>query len=210
MLDDPEGARRACPGDKLSWKPHAKSYSLGSSRTTSRGCRTGSRGSLLPGDFDMAKGGGRLLSEGAGERRGAPEDVRGVGRGREGGDGAARRREGDGVLDAPAAATRSIMEMPRIALVRTILLNHSIHHRGQLSVYLRLLDVPVPSIYGPSADENPFAVSADERRPHGGRRPHPDRHGQPARQAQRAERRGPGRAPRRLRRPRRRTRTSAA
>jgi uncharacterized damage-inducible protein DinB len=49
-----------------------------------------------------------------------------------------------------------IMEMPRIALVRTILLNHSIHHRGQLSVYLRLLDVPVPSIYGPSADENPF------------------------------------------------------
>jgi uncharacterized damage-inducible protein DinB len=50
-----------------------------------------------------------------------------------------------------------IMEMPRIALVRTILLNHSIHHRGQLSVYLRLLDIPVPAIYGPSADENPFA-----------------------------------------------------
>ncbi len=49
-----------------------------------------------------------------------------------------------------------IMEMPRIALVRTILLNHSIHHRGQLSVYLRLLDVAVPAIYGPSADENPF------------------------------------------------------
>jgi uncharacterized damage-inducible protein DinB len=49
-----------------------------------------------------------------------------------------------------------MMEMPRIALVRTILLNHSIHHRGQLSVYLRLLDVAVPSIYGPSADENPF------------------------------------------------------
>ena len=36
--------------------------------------------------------------------------------------------------------------------------NHTIHHRGQLSVYLRLLDVPVPSIYGPSADENPFAA----------------------------------------------------
>ena len=42
-----------------------------------------------------------------------------------------------------------------IALVH-ILLNHSIHHRGQLAVYLRLLDVAVPSIYGPSADENPF------------------------------------------------------
>jgi uncharacterized damage-inducible protein DinB len=49
-----------------------------------------------------------------------------------------------------------ILEMPRIAFVRNILLNHSIHHRGQLSVYLRLLDVPVPMIYGPSADENPF------------------------------------------------------
>jgi uncharacterized damage-inducible protein DinB len=37
-------------------------------------------------------------------------------------------------------------------------LNHTDHHRGQLSVYLRLLDVPVPSIYGPSADENPKAA----------------------------------------------------
>jgi hypothetical protein len=41
--------------------------------------------------------------------------------------------------------------------IRAILMNHLYHHRGQLSVYLRLLDVPVPSIYGPSADENPFA-----------------------------------------------------
>jgi uncharacterized damage-inducible protein DinB len=37
------------------------------------------------------------------------------------------------------------------------MLNHWYHHRGQLSAYLRELDVPVPSIYGPSADENPFA-----------------------------------------------------
>ena len=41
-------------------------------------------------------------------------------------------------------------------VVRMIMLNHWYHHRGQLSVYLRLLGVPVPSIYGPSADENPF------------------------------------------------------
>ncbi len=51
-----------------------------------------------------------------------------------------------------------IMAMPRIAFLRSVLLNHWYHHRGQLSVYLRLLDVPVPSIYGPSADENPFAA----------------------------------------------------
>jgi uncharacterized damage-inducible protein DinB len=48
-----------------------------------------------------------------------------------------------------------ILKAPKAAFLRTVLLNHSVHHRGQLSVYLRLLDVPVPSIYGPSADESP-------------------------------------------------------
>jgi uncharacterized damage-inducible protein DinB len=42
-------------------------------------------------------------------------------------------------------------------VVRAVMLNHWYHHPGQLSVYLRLLDVPLPSIYRPSADENPFA-----------------------------------------------------
>ncbi len=50
-----------------------------------------------------------------------------------------------------------VMAAPRIGVVRMIMLNHWYHHRGQLSVYLRALDVPLPSIYGPSADENPFA-----------------------------------------------------
>ena len=43
--------------------------------------------------------------------------------------------------------------MPKAAVMRTFVMNHVIHHRGQLSVYLRLLDIPVPSVYGPSADE---------------------------------------------------------
>ena len=51
---------------------------------------------------------------------------------------------------------REVMSMPRAVMIRSIMLNHWYHHRGQLSVYLRLLDVPVPMIYGPSADENPF------------------------------------------------------
>jgi uncharacterized damage-inducible protein DinB len=46
-----------------------------------------------------------------------------------------------------------IFSGPKHALLRTIMLNHTYHHRGQLSVYLRLLDVPVPSVYGPTADE---------------------------------------------------------
>ncbi|NNE65641.1 MAG: damage-inducible protein DinB [Pyrinomonadaceae bacterium] len=46
-----------------------------------------------------------------------------------------------------------IFSMPRIQVVRAMLMNHLYHHRGQLSVYLRLNDIPVPQIYGPSADE---------------------------------------------------------
>lgn len=68
-----------------------------------------------------------------------------------------------GMDDAAMAATwrlmkgdREVMAIPRAALLRSIMLNHWYHHRGQLSVYLRELGVPVPSIYGPSADENPF------------------------------------------------------
>ncbi len=53
---------------------------------------------------------------------------------------------------------KDLMALPRAAVLRSIMLNHWYHHRGQLVVYLRLLDVPLPSVYGPSADENPFAA----------------------------------------------------
>jgi uncharacterized damage-inducible protein DinB len=69
-----------------------------------------------------------------------------------------------GMDDATATATwrlmrgdRELMALPRAAFMRAIMLNHWYHHRGQLSVYLRFLGVPLPSIYGPTADENPFA-----------------------------------------------------
>jgi uncharacterized damage-inducible protein DinB len=52
---------------------------------------------------------------------------------------------------------KEVFSMPRVGVLRSIMLNHWYHHRGQLSVYLRLLDVPVPAIYGRSADKNPFA-----------------------------------------------------
>lgn len=52
---------------------------------------------------------------------------------------------------------KQIVSRPRIEVIRSVMLNHWYHHRGQLSVYLRLLEVPVPVIYGRSADENPFA-----------------------------------------------------
>ena len=51
---------------------------------------------------------------------------------------------------------KEILAMPRRVVLRSIMLNHWYHHRGQLLVYLRLLNLPVPSVYGPTADENPF------------------------------------------------------
>jgi uncharacterized damage-inducible protein DinB len=54
------------------------------------------------------------------------------------------------------AGEKTIFTAPKIGVVRSFCLNHVIHHRAQLGVYLRLNNVPVPSIYGPSADENPF------------------------------------------------------
>ena len=144
------------PGDRFAWKPHEKSYSLGLLAQHLATIPHWIGGSLLSGGFDLAAAGAdvklkepasaeALLATFDGSVRTAKaamaelDDTKAMG--------SWAFRMGDKVL----------MEMPRIALVRNILLNHSIHHRGQLSVYLRLLNVPVPSIYGPSADENPFA-----------------------------------------------------
>lgn len=70
-----------------------------------------------------------------------------------------------GMDDAKLAATwrlmngnTELMAMPRAAVIRTIMLNHWYHHRGQLLVYLRMHNVLLPSVYGPTADENPFML----------------------------------------------------
>ncbi len=57
---------------------------------------------------------------------------------------------------------QEVMTIPRAGLFRSVMLNHWYHHRGQLTVYLRQLDVPLP-IYGPSADERPFTTSPRSR-----------------------------------------------
>jgi uncharacterized damage-inducible protein DinB len=51
---------------------------------------------------------------------------------------------------------RELLAAPRKAMIRNLMFNHWYHHRGSLIVYLRLLDVPLPSVYGPTADEDPF------------------------------------------------------
>ena len=62
----------------------------------------------------------------------------------------------DAEFNAPwtlKAGDKEVFTMPKISVMRNFVMNHMIHHRGQLMVYLRMLGVPVPSIYGPSGDE---------------------------------------------------------
>jgi uncharacterized damage-inducible protein DinB len=62
----------------------------------------------------------------------------------------------DAELEAPWALRRAghlVMSMPRGSALRRFVLNHLVHHRGQLTVYLRMHDVPLPPLYGPTADE---------------------------------------------------------
>jgi len=73
---------------------------------------------------------------------------------------AAAQKTMQGVSDAKLmlpwkfkADGQEVFTLPRIAVLRMMILNHSVHHRGQLTVYLRLKDVPLPALYGPSADE---------------------------------------------------------
>ena len=140
------------PGDRLTWKPHAKSMSLGQLAlhvaTTPGGvAQMAAQSSVQVPDFGQpeAKTSAELLTA-------LDEAVATATSTLEGLDDAAmgetwKAMDGD----------REVMAIPRVAVLRSIMLNHWYHHRGQLSVYLRLLDVPVPSIYGPSADENPFS-----------------------------------------------------
>jgi uncharacterized damage-inducible protein DinB len=53
-------------------------------------------------------------------------------------------------------AGNTLLALPRIEMIRSVMLNHWYHHRGQLTVYLRLLEIPVPSVFGRSADDNRF------------------------------------------------------
>ncbi len=141
------------PADKLAWKPHPKSMSLGE-----LALHVAASPAVIAGwctqDETTFKGDPTPSPASTDEILAAHD--RGVTTVKE-----SLTQVGDEGLKAmwsAKAGGATLMTMPKTALVRAIVLNHWIHHRGQLSVYLRLLDVPVPSIYGPSADENPFAA----------------------------------------------------
>jgi uncharacterized damage-inducible protein DinB len=146
------------PVDKLAWKPHARSMTIGQLAHHVAGI-PGSVSKMARSDgFDVAA---RSRTEPA-----YPENAEGLLPRLE--ESLADARAFLSGLDEESASApwrlshgeREVFTVPRLGMVRTMMLNHLYHHRGQLTVYLRLLDVPVPAVYGRSADENGLAQSA--------------------------------------------------
>ena len=140
------------PDDKLAWKPHPKSHSLGQLALHIASVPGGVAAAAVPDSMEAPN-----FSQPEAKSRQEVLDT--FSKGLESAKDTLKKMD-DARLTPMWSLTKNgkvIMSVPRIAFIRSILMNQNYHHRGQLSVYLRMLDVPVPSIYGPSADENPFA-----------------------------------------------------
>ena len=142
------------PEAKLTWRPHAKSMSLGQLASHTAG---------TPGQIAQLAQIDIFDAQNADFSAPQPANLQEVLESHETSISAARDYLTN-LTDSAATATwaltsngKQLMAMPRVEFLRTVMFNHWYHHRGQLSVYLRLLDIPVPVIYGRSADENPFA-----------------------------------------------------
>jgi uncharacterized damage-inducible protein DinB len=141
------------PDDKLAWRPHPKARTLG---------ELALHVAMVPGgvaELVASPSPAQVPDFADPSPKSASELIPALDQGI-----AKAKKALGGMDDAALMATwrlmqgeREVFAIPRVALLRSIMLNHWYHHRGQLSVYLRELDVPIPSIYGPSADENPFA-----------------------------------------------------
>jgi uncharacterized damage-inducible protein DinB len=140
------------PEADLSWKPHDKSFSLGQLAAHVANIPHWMNAILDNTVFDLA-----TVGEDARPKEPASVDALTAAFDKE-------VRQARTKLDAQADAalmatwtmkqgTHEILTMPRIAVLRSFIMNHLIHHRGQLTVYLRLRNVPLPALYGPTADE---------------------------------------------------------
>jgi uncharacterized damage-inducible protein DinB len=145
------------PADHLEWRPHPKSMTLG---------QLAIHVATIPGGLARLCAADGFDAATADFTPPQPQDTAGLLPALA--ESLAAARDFLGGLDETAAAApwrltlgeRELSSAPRVVMVRTLLFNHWYHHRGQLTVYLRLLDVPVPAVYGNSADENPFADAA--------------------------------------------------
>ena len=144
------------PDDKFDWKPHPRSTAMGGLATHVANIPTWTINSMTAESLDLAPGGVPMppIQTAAGRDAVLKFFDENVAKARE-----VIANAADDAFFVPWSLMmngKTIMTLPRVAVVRSFVLNHLIHHRGQLSVYLRLTDIPVPSIYGPSADEGGF------------------------------------------------------
>ena len=138
------------PDDKLGWKPHEKSMALGGLGTHLANLVRWQVSMLRQDDYDFAANAPRMnamesreallafFDANVADLRGALEEL------------------SDEALSSDWTLRRGeqvIFKRPRAQVLRSFGLSHMAHHRGQLTVYLRLLDVPLPPVYGPTADE---------------------------------------------------------
>ncbi len=144
------------PEDKLGWKPHEKSWAMGGLATHIANLVTWANRAIEADFVDLAPRGVPIPPMVAVKSRKELMEMfdKNVVAARTAIAGAS-----DAHLMKPWSLLRNgetILNLPRIAVLRGFVMNHSIHHRAQLGVNLRLNDVPVPAIYGPSADEGMF------------------------------------------------------
>lgn len=142
------------PEEKLAWKPHPKSMTLGQlalhvASIPARLAEITATDTFL---VDPARFGKAPQPENLAEIKKAFEESTAAGKTYL----EALTDERFEAIWQVKAGDREVMAIPRKWALRSIMFNHLYHHRGQLSVYLRLLDIPVPTIYGASADESPF------------------------------------------------------
>ena len=137
------------PDDRLAWKPHEKSMSIGGLATHLSMLPWWGLVTLNDPEFDLAAFPNQAEASSRVQVLETFDHNVTATRG-------ALTGKSDAEMMAPWALKRAgqtIFSLPKASVWRSFVLSHVIHHRGQLSVYLRLLNVPVPSIYGPSADE---------------------------------------------------------
>jgi uncharacterized damage-inducible protein DinB len=144
------------PDDKFDWKPHEKSTAMGGLATHLSNIPSWANYTIDQDSLDLAPGGvplpGATLAKSTAELLETFDSN--VAKARAAIAGASDEDLFKGW--ALQRAGNTIMTLPKIAVLRGFVMSHIIHHRAQLGVYLRLNDIPVPSIYGPSADEGAF------------------------------------------------------
>ena len=142
------------PEEKFDWKPHDRSMTMGGLATHVANIPTWAARAIRHDSFDMAPQGGppqratlvtsrdellETFDKNIADARAAIADA---------------SDEHLMTKWSLLSGGETVMTLPRVVVLRSFVMNHQIHHRGQLSVYLRLNDVPVPALYGPSADES--------------------------------------------------------